>query len=77
MELITFKTNIKNEAALSRIARHLNQVVGATNWQLDINSHHHYLTVFSPGILNGGEVRKLIRKEGFKAEPIQTIHTMY
>jgi len=67
MELITYKTNIKNEAALSRVAAHLNKAVGSTNWQLDISSIDHVLTVYSPGTVNEDGVLTAIKKAGFKA----------
>jgi hypothetical protein len=67
MELITYKTNIKNEAALNRIAPHLNKAIGSTNWQVDITDIDRVLTVYSPGVINEEAVIKAVRKGGFKA----------
>jgi len=67
MELITYKTNIRNEAALSRVAAHLNKAVGSANWQLDVSSVDRILTVYSPGIVNEDGVLTAIKKAGFKA----------
>jgi copper chaperone len=67
MELITYKTNIRSEAALDRVAPHLNKVVGSANWQLDITDTDKVLTVYSPGIVNETALLKAVRKAGFKA----------
>ena len=67
MELITYKTNIRNEAALSRVAVYLNKAVGSSNWQLDISSIDRVLTVYSPGIVNEDGVLTAVKKAGFKA----------
>ena len=57
MELISYKTNIKNETGLQRAAPFLNRAVGSANWQLDLESPHRKLTVFSPGIINEMQIR--------------------
>ena len=67
MELITYKTNIRNEAALSRIAPYLNKAIGSPNWQVDITDTNRVLTVYSPGVINEAAVIKAVRKAGFKA----------
>ena len=77
MELITFKTNIKNEAAVCRVASQLNPVVGAANWQLDMSSSGRFLTVYSPGKINETQVRAAIRKAGFRAESVENIYSIY
>lgn len=76
MELITYITNIKNEKAVSRVASQLNPVVGAANWQLDIQNDKKLLTVFSPGIINEQEVRAAIRKAGYKATSVDNIYSI-
>ena len=67
MELISYKTNIKNETGLQRAAPFLNRAVGSANWQLDLESPHRKLTVFSPGIINEMHIEDAIHKAGFSA----------
>ena len=67
MELISYKTNIKNETGLQRAAPFLNRAVGSANWQLDLESPDRKLTVFSPGIINEMQIEDAIHKAGFSA----------
>lgn len=77
MELITYKTNIKNESALQRIAPLLNKAVGPTNWQVDISSTDRILTVFAPGKVNEDDLLKGIRRAGFKAINVDDYYAIY
>lgn len=67
MELISYKTNIKNEMALQRLTPFLNWAVGSANWQLDLESPDRKLTVFSIGIINEIHVEDALHKAGFRA----------
>lgn len=67
MEPIFYKTNIKNEKGLQRVAPFLNRAVGSANWQLDLESSERKLTVFSPSIINEMHIEDAIHKAGFRA----------
>lgn len=73
MELVTYTTNINNEAAACKVAAKLNAVVGAANWQLELDNPQHLLTVYSPGIVDEQEVRAAIRKAGYRAVTVANI----
>ncbi len=73
MELITYKTNIRSEARACRLARRLNHLLGSANWQLDTSSPEHYLTIFSPGIINEAQVHSAIRHAGVRVVRVETI----
>ena len=77
MELITYKTNIRSEAELRRVAPHLNKVVGSTNWQLDISNIDRVLTVYSPGIVNEAGLLTAVKKAGFKAMNLDGYFSIY
>ncbi len=67
MEVVIFKTDINNEAALKLVAPHIDKAVGLAKWQLDISKADKLLTVYSPVRLNETELLKAIRKAGFYA----------
>lgn len=77
MELISFKTNIGNESALSCVAPYLNLAVGAANWQLDLKSSDKKLTVFSNSIINEIQVEMAVNKAGFRAMNLDEYHSIY
>jgi hypothetical protein len=77
MEIIKYKTNIKNDAAVCRIASVLNHIVGSANWQLDIKSPDRFLTVYSPGLVNEHQLKDAIRKAGFKATSVEAFNTFF
>ena len=77
MELLSFKTNIHNEAAMQKLAPHLDRVVGSPNWQLDIQSADKKLTVFSPGIIHEYQVIAAVKKAGFRAENLDDYYAVY
>lgn len=77
MELIYFKTNIKSVSALNKVAPFLNRVVGATNWQLDLESTDKKLTVFSNSIINEIHVEEAVNRAGFSALNVDDYHLIY
>ena len=77
MQLITYKTNIRNEAAINKVAPLLNKVIGPANWQIDILNNDKELTVFAPGFIDEELVLKAIRKAGFRAENIEDYFSIY
>lgn len=77
MEIISFKTNINNESALSRVTPFLNRVVGSTNWQLDLKSTDKKLTVFSNSIINEIHVEEAVNRAGFRAMNLEEYYSIY
>ena len=77
MELISYKTNIKNESGLQRVAPFLNQAVGSANWQLDLESPERKLTVFSNCIINEMNIEDAIHKAGFMALNLDEYNSIY
>ncbi len=77
MELIIYKTNIRNEAALSKVAPYLNKAVGTANWQLDLSASDCKLTVYSPGIVNEMQVLDAVHKAGYKAVNLEDYYAIY
>ncbi|NCT93308.1 MAG: heavy metal transport/detoxification protein [Chitinophagaceae bacterium] len=77
MELIKYRTNIRSEKSVCKIAPYLNQAVGAPNWQIDISSSDRTLEVFSHGRVDERSVIKAIKKAGFSAENIDDYYALY
>lgn len=77
MEIIIYKTNIRNEAALHRVSLWLNKAVGPANWQLDINSSDKKLTVYSNSTINKSQVTAAIQKAGFKVMNLDDYFAVY
>ena len=77
MELIYFKTNIKSVSALNKVAPFLNRVVGATNWQLGLESTDKKLTVFSNSIINEIHVEEAVNRAGFRAMNVNEYYSIY
>lgn len=77
MELITYKTNISSEKALSRVRPFLNNAVGSTNWQIDLSNTDRRLTVFSPGFVNEIQVLDAIHKAGYRAINLDDYYAIY
>lgn len=77
MELITYKTNIRSEAALGKVAPYLNRAIGTANWQLDLYNKDKKLTVYSPGIVNETVVLDAVHKAGFEAVNLEDFYAIY
>ncbi|ULQ55890.1 hypothetical protein KJS94_14665 [Flavihumibacter rivuli] len=76
MELITYKTNIRNEAAVCKVAPILNSMIGPGNWEMDLKEESAYLTIFSPGQINRSIVSEAIRIAGIRAIRVENILAM-
>ncbi len=77
MEIITYKTNIRSEKALEKVAPYLNSAVGAANWQIDIADSNKTLSVFSPAYVNEQKVLNAVHCAGFSAMNIDDYYSVY
>ncbi len=64
---LKFKTNIKCMGCVSTVTPALNQVVGADNWEVDLQSPDKQLTVKGDD-LDAEAVISALKEAGFKAE---------
>jgi copper chaperone len=64
-----FKTTIKCAGCIAKVTPFLNEAVGDSQWQVDINDPAKILTINSEKAPR--EVIEAVEKAGFKAEPIQ------
>jgi len=69
MENLKFKTNINCEGCIAKVKPVLDEADGIGAWEVDIDNSDKILTVQSEGITED-EVIALVRKKGYKAEPI-------
>jgi copper chaperone len=69
MKTLKFKTNINCGGCVSAVTTALNEAVGETNWQVDINDPQKILTVNS-NFLTANELEAMVKKAGFNATVI-------
>ncbi|HVI49177.1 MAG TPA: heavy-metal-associated domain-containing protein [Chitinophaga sp.] len=69
METVQFKTNIKCSGCIATVTPALNEVAGADNWEVDLQSPDKVLTV-STERSNSKEIQQAIEKAGYKAEAL-------
>jgi hypothetical protein len=67
MELITFKTNIKSEDEVCKVAPYLSKASGSNNWQIELSKRESLLTVYSPGIVQESQIVRAVLRAGFMA----------
>lgn len=77
MEFISYKTNISDEVALSQVIPFLNNAIGSSNWQIDLDHADHILTVFSPDMVDEERVVLAVRKGGFKAMNFEDYYSIF
>lgn len=70
MRTLKFKTNIKCSGCIAKVIPHLDEAQGIDKWEVDIYNPAKPLTV-ETGTLSEEEVKAIIEKAGFNAEPIQ------
>ena len=68
---LQFKTNINCGGCVASVKPHLDNAAGIGEWNVDTANKDKILTVQSEGITEG-EVVDIIKKTGFKAEPLTT-----
>lgn len=66
---LQFKTNLNCEGCVSKVQTHLDNANGVCEWSVDTGSKDKILTVKTEGITKD-EIVAIIKKNGFKAEPI-------
>lgn len=66
-----FRTNINCGGCIAKVKADLDAADGICEWKVDIANNEKILTVTSTGITEE-EVIAIIRKKGFKAEPVTT-----
>lgn len=69
METAQFKTNIKCSGCIATVTPALNEVAGADNWEVDLQSPDKILTV-SADAVDKSQIRQAIEKAGYKAEEL-------
>ena len=69
MQTLKFKTTIKCDGCISKVAPFLNAIKGIDEWNVDLSSSEKILTVKSEGI-NPGIIAEELKKAGYKAELI-------
>ena len=65
-----FKTTIKCSGCVASVTPYLDKVVGAKNWQVDLNSDEKLLTVETQSDANEKQVIQAMESAGYKAERI-------
>lgn len=68
MSTTKFKTTIKCSGCIAKATPHLNEAVGESNWNVDINNPSKVLTV--NGEADEKKIIQTLEKAGFKAEKI-------
>jgi copper chaperone len=66
---LKFKTNINCGGCVASVKPHLDNAEGVCEWNVDTTQKDKTLTVKSEGITQE-QVLEIIKKTGFKAEPI-------
>lgn len=68
METINFKTNIKCDACVAKVAPALNESVGKDNWKVNLQSPERILSV--SGEADVETVQEALKTVGYNAEKI-------
>lgn len=66
---IQFKTNIKCGGCIATVTPFLNEAVGESNWQVDVQNPNKVLTVTATGV-TAEVVEQAVKQAGYKAEPL-------
>lgn len=72
MEILKFKTNVKNEADVSKVAALLDQEESISKWIIDTATDENILSV-SGEKLNPQTVENALQEAGFEAEILRVI----
>jgi copper chaperone len=68
MEATKFKTTIKCSGCVAKATPELNEILGESNWNVDINNPSKILTV--KGQADDKKIIEAVERAGFKAEKI-------
>ncbi|WP_299820526.1 heavy-metal-associated domain-containing protein [uncultured Pontibacter sp.] len=70
MNTYKFKTTINCGSCIKAVTPHLNKLEGVEEWNVDTNNPDKILEV-KTGTLDAQEIKAVVEKAGFKAEPVQ------
>jgi copper chaperone CopZ len=70
MESLKFRTNIKCSGCIATVTPYLNEVVGANNWQVDLQSPEKVLTIHTGDKSKETTVIQKLQEAGYKAETV-------
>jgi copper chaperone len=68
MKTTKFKTNIKCSACVEKVTPHLNEEVGAANWEVDLTSPQRILTISEE--VSEAKIKEALQKAGYNADLI-------
>ena len=69
MEILVFKTNIRNQRQLSVIVPHMNNVQGIHQWNVDMHDRDRILRVQSIDVAPQ-TIEGIVRRAGYKCEEL-------
>ena len=69
MSTLTFKTNMKCEGCVSKVAPFLDKETDIDSWRVDLTSDERFLTV-ETSVLSSQSVKEIVGNSGFTAEPV-------
>lgn len=69
METVQFKTNIKCSGCIAAVTPVLNELAGADNWEVDLQSPDKLLVVATDKA-GKAQIQQAIEKAGYKAEAV-------
>ncbi|ANE50735.1 heavy-metal-associated domain-containing protein [Flavisolibacter tropicus] len=70
MTTLQFKTNIKCSGCIAKTTPYLNEAVGESNWNVDVQDPNKVLTVSANPTVNEKTVIQALEKAGYTAEKI-------
>jgi copper chaperone CopZ len=71
MKTIELQTNIMCGACLAKVTQPLNEVVGESNWKVDLQNPKKILTV-TAGSASESDIISALEKTGYKAKPVES-----
>lgn len=71
METVKFKTTIKCAGCIEKVTPFLNNAVGTSNWQVDVQDPGKTLTVTTQPNITEQDIVKAVEAAGYKAEKLQ------
>jgi len=72
MKILKFKTNLKNQDNVSKVAPYLDKVENISNWQVDTESEDKILSVSGENI-DPQKIENTLQEAGFKAEVLRIV----
>jgi len=72
MKILKFKTNLKNQDNVSKVAPYLDNAENISNWQVDTESEDKILSVSGEKI-DPQKIENALQEAGFKAEILRIV----